>query len=99
VEKIDNAISRHHGIGCYRNGDMNDSSLLNYMVLHFVDIMNIHAKRKWNNDEDIGITNISSCMFNSIPNSMVNSFTTLLSSCKLKFVEDNMDILCYVYGY
>lgn len=98
VTKIDDAIRQHHGIVCYRSGVDTNQGISNYMVLHFVDVMNIYVRKKWKINEECNIK-ITSDTFNSIPENIVDTFTPTLTKKETKFLDENLDILCYLYGY
>jgi hypothetical protein len=42
---------------------------------------------------------IRSDTLNSIPENIVDTFTPLLTRKETKFLDKNLDILCYLYGY
>ena len=99
IKKIDGAIERHHGILCYRTADTSNTNAYNYMILHFVDVLSIYFMKKSNEGIDESAVTISSMLLPSIPVHITDTFMSTLNQKELRFIEDNADLIYYIYGY
>ena len=99
ITKIDSAIERHHGILCHRTEDISDTNAYHYMILHFVDVMSIYFMQKTNEGINESSTKITSMLLSSIPVNITDTFTSTLTNVELDFINNNGDLLCYIYGY
>ena len=69
------------------------------MILHIVDVLSIYFMRQSNQGIDESALKIRSMCLSSIPPNIVDTFTPTLNRKELEFIQNNADILCYIYGY
>jgi uncharacterized protein YfbU (UPF0304 family) len=101
-ELIVEAIRFAYGVKCYKNGDLNNECPNNVVHLHIVDVLNIYVAKNYNQqyskDSVIKVL-IATKGFHMVSEHFVDTFTRSLDPENLRFMVDNLDIICYQFGY
>jgi hypothetical protein len=100
--KIVDAIRHGNGVKCYKNGDVDNECPHNVVYLHIVDVLNIYVAKNYNkrySKDSLVKVLIATEGFHMVSEDFVDTFTPSLNSEDLRFMVDNLDIICYQFGY
>lgn len=96
--KIDNLIAQDHGVKVYRDGNLENNTIGNVVVLHVSDILMMFFHREETQDEHEPKVALQSASFSAIPSTYVDSLmTNVLSVADINFIRNNLDIFFVIY--
>jgi hypothetical protein len=85
----DTSIRQTHGIMCYQDGNLENENMSNIYVLHILDVMNIHMRKKEGLSTTLFIpTHSLSFILDTTRNKFIKE---TLTPDMLIFFEDNVD--------
>jgi hypothetical protein len=94
---IDRAIFVDHGVKVYEDGNMENDTIGNVMILHPCDIMNVHIHYLNNDVPELYVN--SETLPSIRPNMMNELVHSMFDEDQLRFFEEEIDFiyLCYCY--
>jgi hypothetical protein len=94
---VDSEIKESHGIMCYHDGNVNNTTIHNCYILHICDVLNIHIRKKKGLKTRVLIR---SYILNQIgPDTTSKLIEETLTSDQLAFLEENIDYFYRQYCY
>jgi hypothetical protein len=95
---IDHMIKQHHGVECYLDGDLNNSTPTNVVILHVCDVLNIGKCKR------LGLpmpeVMVASTKLQRVPSTIKTSLLDhLIQNTLLTFILNESDHLYTCYAY